>query len=123
MTKPLEALISRAKHIVENGGLLARDTSLALIAALEQSQEESKIQLKTIASVTELWNDGRLRIAELEASQLVVKRPEQYPDDSDLSFFIDLYDVGCEENLRFAMWLKELRRRRAGGKVQGGDNG
>ena len=30
MTKQLEALIARAKHIVENGGLLARDTSLQL---------------------------------------------------------------------------------------------
>ncbi|MBU4680399.1 hypothetical protein KC222_00025 [Cedecea davisae] len=38
MAKQLEALIARAKHIVENGGLLARDTSLQLIAALEQSQ-------------------------------------------------------------------------------------
>lgn len=38
MTNQLEALISRAKHIVENGGLLARDTSLALLTALEQSQ-------------------------------------------------------------------------------------
>ncbi|NIF57490.1 hypothetical protein F3J27_03590 [Enterobacter sp. Ap-916] len=40
MTKQLEALIARAKHIVENGGLLARDTSLQLIAALEQAQQQ-----------------------------------------------------------------------------------
>lgn len=58
------------------------------------------------------------RIAELEASQLAVKLPEQYPDDGDLSFFIDLYDEGCEENLRLAMWLKELRRRRGIGDYQ-----
>lgn len=66
MAKQLEALIARAKHIVENGGLLARDTSLQLIAALEQSLQQDELALKTIANLTELWSEGRNRIAELE---------------------------------------------------------
>lgn len=35
MTDEHKELIRRATHIIENGGVLARDTSLLLIAALE----------------------------------------------------------------------------------------
>lgn len=103
MTKPLEALINRAKHIVENGGLLARDTSLALIAALEQSDklketfrvqsnmfcadanelkarvEDLESQRKMAFMASNRWadkfRDAEKRIAGLEASQSAVKLP------------------------------------------------
>jgi len=104
MTKPLEALINRAKHIVENGGLLARDTSLALIAALEQSQqrvyelENDEVRQRLANAEHQLHVAGlanhnlrasrraqfhkrrsaEKRIAELEASQLAVKLPGEF---------------------------------------------
>lgn len=53
------------------------------------------------------------RNQQLEASQLAAKLPDEYPDDGELSFCIDLYDEP-EGDLRLAMWLKELRRRRSG---------
>lgn len=71
MTKQLEAHIAELQKVIDgpNGKYWAHEPAVSpLIAALEQSQQESKVQLKTIASVTELWNENRQRIAELEAS-------------------------------------------------------
>ncbi|WLJ47356.1 hypothetical protein [Edwardsiella piscicida] len=39
----------------------------AMIVALEKAQQEDKVALKTIANLIEMWNEGRNRIAELEA--------------------------------------------------------
>lgn len=92
MPNQLEALINRAKHIIENGGLLARDTSLALIAALEQSQRANAAQDDHINQQAdrieslEAKNAGlgkglgaaEKRIAELEASQQAVNLPEEF---------------------------------------------
>lgn len=44
-------LVKRAKHIIENGGLLARDTALALIDQLEAAQSE---QEKATGRITKL---------------------------------------------------------------------
>lgn len=46
-------LVKHAKHIIENGGLLARDTAMALIEQLESVQrerDELKEQVKTLNS-------------------------------------------------------------------------
>lgn len=75
MNNNTETLINRAKHIIENGGLLARDTSLALIAALEKTQAKA---VERGHSSCDLFGEVitlRERIAELEPGQLAVKIP------------------------------------------------
>lgn len=46
--------------------LSSPENVLALIAALEQAQQESKSQLAALTNTVELWNEQRTRIAELE---------------------------------------------------------
>ncbi|ARD17570.1 hypothetical protein BXA22_04080 [Edwardsiella piscicida] len=52
--------------LVERCGKASEQLS-AMIVALEKAQQEDKVALKTIANLIEMWNEGRNRIAELEA--------------------------------------------------------
>ncbi|WP_312740507.1 hypothetical protein [Cedecea neteri] len=108
MSKQLEALISRAKHIVENGGLLARDTSLALISALEQAQQYAK--QRDTENQDLMLTIGRLRVEreQLEGSPLAVKLPERFYPDGD----IEVPEVMNADEVIEAI-------RAAGGKVEG----
>ncbi|TNV22110.1 hypothetical protein FH968_04335 [Buttiauxella sp. B2] len=68
----------------------ALERNAALIAALEQAQQERKVQLETIASVTGLWNEQRNRIAELKTNKPCVKLPgERFDEDGSITSDFD----------------------------------
>ncbi len=129
MSNNTEALIARAKHIVENGGLLSRDTSLQLIAALEQAQAEREEFRKRLKLEREILADAdsdlaelRQRIAELETRQLSVKLPQKIErNDIDGWFMYNGRRVGggAAEWYNKALEDVECVLTAAGGTVEG----
>ena len=78
MTKPLEAYIAELQEVINgpHGKLWYHTPAVsALIAALEQSQEDKATQREYYEQVI---SDGSKRIAELESSQLAVELPPKF---------------------------------------------
>ncbi len=85
-------LVKRAKHIIENGGMLARDTSLALIEQLEAAQRERDEAINSHRHhAARLIDDrGQLRQRAEAAEAELKRRDDAVPDDR-------IIDDGCEQ--------------------------
>lgn len=117
MTNQLEALIAKIKKQTESFDtvVLKEDEALALIAALEQSQQEKDKWVKWASELGE-------KCDRLEASQLAVKLPE--PDFKKLARGLvdNLVDCGGLDGgvyEQYVIWAEKECRVSFGGTVQG----